>query len=129
MQVVRTVFGAVLAATKNVTVLIFAIFCPRSLEGSSIRPQGRRFEGRRTKYGGAGCPAPPFSGVIRFLRQNLRRLVELRVVQVGVEAALGEQFVVCALLDDVAVADHQDHVGVSDRGQAMRDDKAGAALH
>ena len=34
-----------------------------------------------------------------------------------------------ALLDDVAVANHQDHVGVSDRGQAMRDNKARAALH
>ena len=34
-----------------------------------------------------------------------------------------------ALFDDVAVADHQDHVGVADRGQAVRDDKARAALH
>ena len=71
-----------------------------------MRSQGRRFEARRTQNGGAGCPAPPFSGVIRSLRQNLRRLVELRVIQVGVEAALGEQLVVRALLDDVAVADY-----------------------
>ena len=43
----------------------------------SMRSQGRRFEARRTQNGGAGCPAPPFSGVIRSLRPNLRRLVEL----------------------------------------------------
>ena len=34
------------------------------------------------------------------------RLLELRVVQLGVEAALGEQLVVRALLDDIAVADY-----------------------
>ena len=34
-----------------------------------------------------------------------------------------------ALLDDVAVIDDDDVVGVFDRGQAVRDDEAGAALH
>lgn len=118
-----------MAVTKKVTVLIFALFCPRGLESAVNEVSGKALRGLQNKNGDAGCPASPFSGVIRSLRQNLRRLVELRVVQVGVEAALGEQLVVRALLDDVAVADHQDHVGVSDRGQAMRDDKAGAALH
>ena len=42
---------------------------------------------------------------------------------------MGEQLVVRALLDDVAVANYQDHVGVADRGQAVCDNKAGAALH
>ena len=71
---------------------------------------------------------PRFLGIAVVCRRFLRRFVELRVVQVGVEAALGEQLVVRALLDDVAVANHQDHVGVADRGQAVRDDKAGADL-
>ena len=104
-------------------------FAHRVRKGLPIGLQRRQFERRVRKNGGAGCPAPPFSGVIISLRPYLRRLVELRVVQVGVEAALGEQLVVRALLDDVAVADHQDHVGVADRGQAVRDDKARAAPH
>ena len=95
-----------MAVTKKVTVLIFAIFCPQGLEGAVNQVPGEAVRGPQNKNGGAGCPAPPFSGVIRSLRQNLRRLVELRVVQVGVEAALGEQLVVRALLDDVAVADY-----------------------
>ena len=90
MQAVWAAFGAVLAVTKKVAVLIFALFVHWVWKGLSNRPPGRRFEGRRTKNGGAGCPAPPFSGVIRFSRPNLRRFVELRVIQVGVEAALGE---------------------------------------
>ena len=79
-----------MAVTKKVTVLIFAIFCPQGLEGAVNQVPGEAVRGPQNKNGGAGCPAPPFSGVIRSLRQNLRRFVELRVIQVGVEAALGE---------------------------------------
>ena len=34
MQAAGAAFEAVLAVTKRVTVLIFAIFCPRGLEGA-----------------------------------------------------------------------------------------------
>lgn len=119
----------VLAVTKKVTVLIFALFCPRGLESAVNQVPGKAFRGSKDTKWGRRLSCAPFSGVIRSLCQNLCRFVELRVVQIGVEAALGEQLVVCALLDDVAVANHQDHVGVSDRGQAVRDDKARAALH
>ena len=34
-----------------------------------------------------------------------------------------------ALLHDVAVAQHQDDVGVADGGEAVRDDEARAAAH
>ena len=79
---------------------------PRGLEEVVDRVSGEAVRGPQNKNGDAGCPAPPFSGIIRSLRQNLRRFVELRVVQVGIEAALGEQLVVRALLDDIAVADY-----------------------
>ena len=95
-----------MAATKNVTVLIFDLFWPQGSEGAVNRAPRELIRVPWTKNGGAGCPAPPFPDVISHLLPNLRRLVELRVVQVGVEAALGEQLVVRALLDDVAVANH-----------------------
>ena len=95
-----------MAVTKKVTVLIFALFCPQGLENAVNEVSGKALRGLQNKNGGADYPASPFSGVIRFLRPNLRRLVELRVVQVGIEAALGEQLVVRALLDDIAVADY-----------------------
>ena len=44
----------------------------------------------------------------------LHPLVELAVVQIGIEAAFGQQLLVGALLHDVAVAQHQDGVGVAD---------------
>src|SRR5699024_4841175 len=50
-------------------------------------------------------------------------------VQLGVETAFGQQLLVPALLDDVAVAHDQDGVGVPDGGQPVGDDKAGAAAH
>jgi hypothetical protein len=40
--------------------------------------------------------------------------IELAVVELGVKAVAGQQLVVLALLDDVAVAHHQDQVGVAD---------------
>ena len=47
------------------------------------------------------------------------RVLELGVIEVGVEAALGEELVVAALLHDVAVLHHQDEVCVADGGQAV----------
>ena len=42
--------------------------------------------------------------------------LELAVVELGVEAALGQQFVVIALLHDVAVLHHKDDVCLPDGG-------------
>ena len=55
--------------------------------------------------------------------------LELAVVQLGIEAACGQQFVVVALLHDVAVLHHKDHVRLADGGKAVRHNKAGTALH
>ena len=52
--------------------------------------------------------------------------LELAVVQLGVEAACGQQFVVVALLHDVAVLHHKDDVGLTDGGQGVRHDEAAA---
>lgn len=71
-----------------------------------MRSQGRRFEGCKTKTGTQIVLRSRFLGIAVVCRRLLRRFVELRVVQVGIEAALGEQLVVRALLDDIAVADY-----------------------
>ena len=44
-------------------------------------------------------------------------------------AAQGEQLVVGALLDNVAILHKEDEVGVSDSRETVGDDKAGPALH
>ena len=44
-------------------------------------------------------------------------------VEVGVAAAEGEQVVVLALLDDAAVLEHDDAVGVADGREAVGDDE------
>ena len=44
----------------------------------------------------------------------LLRLLELAVIQGVVEAALGQQLLVAALLDDLAVAHHQNQVRIAD---------------
>ena len=49
---------------------------------------------------------------------SLRRLRELAVVELGVEAVLLHQLLVRAALDDVAVAHHEDEVGVLDGRQS-----------
>ena len=56
----------------------------------------------------------------------LHHVLELAVVQVGVEAACFDQLVVGALLHNVAVPHHKDEVGIPDGGKAVGDDKAGA---
>ncbi len=55
--------------------------------------------------------------------------MELRMVKGMIETALLEQFFVVALLDNGAVLDHQNGIGILDGGKAMGDDKAGLILH
>ena len=54
---------------------------------------------------------------------------ELLLVQPRVQAALGEQLVVRAAFGDAAPVDHEDHVGLQDGGEAVRDGDGRAALH
>ena len=51
------------------------------------------------------------------------------MIQCGVCAARLEQALVRALLDDLAVVDDQNHVGLTDRRKPVRDDERGRALH
>ena len=53
---------------------------------------------------------------------------ELGRVEARVGTVRRDELIVAALLDDVAVLHHQDGVGVADRGQAVGDDEARAAL-
>ena len=55
-------------------------------------------------------------------------LGELAVVERVVEAVVVEQLGVAAVLHDVPVVHDDDRVGVADRGQAVRDDEARAAV-
>jgi hypothetical protein len=55
-------------------------------------------------------------------------LCELGGVEVGVGAVGGQELVVGAVFDDVAVFHDEDEVGVSDGGQTVSDDEAGAVL-
>jgi hypothetical protein len=57
------------------------------------------------------------------------RVLELAVVQFGIETVASQQFLVFALLHNVAVIHHQDPIRVADGGEAMGDDEAGAALY
>lgn len=56
-------------------------------------------------------------------------MLELRVVEVGVEAAFFEELAVRALFDDVALVHDEDEVGVLYCGQAVSDDKRSLVLH
>ena len=60
---------------------------------------------------------------------RLCRLSELRAVQIRIEPVLRQQLIVRTLLDDVAVLHDQDHIRIADGGKAVRNDKAGPALH
>src|SRR5947209_3886491 len=54
--------------------------------------------------------------------------LELAPVEVGVDAALCQQLLVAALLDDLPVVHDQDRVGVADGREPVCDYEAGAAL-
>ena len=62
------------------------------------------------------------------MRQPLARLVGLALArpQARIKAALGQKLEMLALLDDLAAIEHDDVVGMHDRGEAMGDDEAGA---
>ena len=49
----------------------------------------------------------------------LHHVLELAVVQVGVEAACFDQLVVGALLHNVAISHHKDEVGIPDGGKTV----------
>ena len=49
--------------------------------------------------------------------------------EAGVEAVQREQLIMGAALDDFAVPQDQDQVGVADGAEAMGDDEAGATGH
>ena len=56
-------------------------------------------------------------------------LMELRMIQRAVEAAVCNELVVIALLDDVAVLEHQNGIGILNGREAMGDDEACTSLH
>ena len=51
---------------------------------------------------------------------------QLRVVNLAINRAVGQQFAVRALGGDLAVIQHQDLVGVEHGADALGDDEAGA---
>ena len=73
-------------------------------------------------------PMPWLSHDLRPLFLGLA-ILELRIIELSVEAVLGKELVVRAGFHDVAVAQHQDHVGIADGAQAVRDHEARATLH
>ena len=59
-----------------------------------------------------------------------RSQAELRAVETSVDAVLaGEEFGFRAALDDASGVHHEDHVGVADSAQAVRDGEDGAVRH
>ena len=53
-------------------------------------------------------------------------LLELYLVELGIESATLEQLCVGALLDDLSLLHDADEVGVHDRGEAVGNDDGGA---
>ena len=62
------------------------------------------------------------------LRRRVQVVDELGAVEIGVEAALGDQAGMGAALDDPAVVDDEDLVGLAHGGEPVGDDQAGAPL-
>ena len=86
---------------------------------------------RPSKQDPAGAPAPQVqnSPALRpGCFHSLFHLLELGVVQVGVEAALCQEFLVVPLFDDVALLHHEDEVRIADRGEPVGDDEASISL-
>ena len=90
---------------------------PRLMDAS--RCARRAGDGRLDAHGDARAGQRP-------LTRGGRR-VELDPVQPRIDAAAREQLGVRALLDDAAVVEHDDAVGVLDRRQPVRDDDRRAA--
>lgn len=49
-------------------------------------------------------------------------------METGVSAAKSKELVVGAVFDDAAMAENEDLIGVTDGGESMSDDEAGAAF-
>ena len=64
-----------------------------------------------------------------FHRRPIRRRPKLAGVEVVIEALAGQQRFVGAVLDDLAVVNDQNLVGVADGAQAVGDDETGPAGH
>src|SRR6202034_622469 len=58
----------------------------------------------------------------------VRLLLQLQPVERGVAAASAQQLVVAAGLDDQAILDHENAIGMHDGRQPVRDDERGPAL-
>src|SRR5215217_8746189 len=98
-------------------------------------PAGSSSETRssRTPFALAIChsPRPNTTNLSRFPALSGaggRRLAELAVVEVGVEAARRQQRGVGAALGDAAGFYDQDHIRIADRTEAVRDDHARPAI-
>src|SRR5699024_3475408 len=92
--------------------------CPK---GESQCGNGRR-PSQNDEKSGAPFGTPPGEGWSG-------DLLELAVVQLGVEAPLLEELVVGAAFHNVPLPQDQDEVCVLDGGQAVGDDEGGAVLH
>lgn len=57
------------------------------------------------------------------IKNILRCPLELAVIKIGIEAALGEKLLMIAAFDHITVLQHKDQVGVFDRGKPMGDTK------
>src|SRR4051812_41186537 len=55
--------------------------------------------------------------------------LELKFVKLSVESAKFHKLVVVALLNDLSVFDHEDHVCFTNSGEAMRDDYRSVIFH
>ena len=60
---------------------------------------------------------------------NCLVLGQITGIKLVILALFGDQFIVATALDDAALFQHHDAVCIADGGQAVRDDKAGAAIH
>src|SRR5947209_8183873 len=58
-----------------------------------------------------------------------RSTLELKVIELLIDATLFHQLVVCGLLHNPTLVQHYNHIGLLNCGQSMRDANGGAALH
>ena len=104
--------------------------------GSTAADRRRRLPGagRLERHRGRARPQPAGGtgralGADRLHQLDVEEAAGLALPERGVEAALAEQFVVAAVLDDPAVVEHDQPVHGRDGRQAMGDGDDGLALH
>src|SRR5438046_3079451 len=68
-----------------------------------------------------------FFDLKKLLRRQCSFFLIVHRIQRIVAPLLRQQLGVCALLDNLAVIEHDDQIGTGDGAQAVRDDKAGTA--